>query len=149
MDTLLRELEEKFTKKDLPEIKSGQRLRIHEKIKEGGKERVQAFEGVVIATRGGKGLSGTFTLRRIASGVGVERVFPLHLPSIVKIETLGEAKTRRAKLYFLRKSVKKTRRLKGEQRKNDIWEAAAPSEPEQTQVDPSKEEEKKEVKEKE
>lgn len=110
-------------KANIPEIKSGDRIRVHQKIKEGGKERVQVFEGLVIKTRGGQGINGSFTIRKIALGVGVEKTYPLHLPSIVKIEKLKSAKTRRAKLYFVRGLVgKKARRLKREKDDAKVWE---------------------------
>jgi large subunit ribosomal protein L19 len=95
-----------------PEIRPGYTIRVHEKIQEGGKERIQVFEGLVIAVH--KGLmptDSTFTVRRIVSGVGVERVFSLHSPLIVKIEVKKVAKVRRAKLFFLRGRQGKAARL--------------------------------------
>ncbi|MFH1670163.1 MAG: 50S ribosomal protein L19 [Patescibacteria group bacterium] len=98
--------------KSRPEIRQGYTVRVHEKIQEGGKERVQVLEGLVIAVH--KGLAptdSTFTVRRIASGIGVERVFSLHSPTIVKIEVKKVAKVRRAKLFFLRGRRGKAARL--------------------------------------
>lgn len=121
-----------FDKKDLrtdiPELKSGMKARVWQKIKEGDKERLQAFEGVVIAVKHGRGKSGTFTVRKISSGIGVERIFPLHAPTIEKIEVLSQAKVRRAKLYYLRGLTGKKAKMK----QVDLAEAVAPTaEPEQ------------------
>ncbi len=74
--------------KTLPEFKPGYTVKVHQRIKEGGKERVQIFEGLVIARKGGTGVNGTFTVRKIASGVGVERIYPIHSPNIVKLEVV-------------------------------------------------------------
>lgn len=94
---------EPFMKKDLPEIKPGDIVRIYEKIKEGEKEKINIFEGIVIARKHGKEIGATITVRNEIAGVGVERIFPLHLPTIEKIEILKREKVRRAKLYYLRK----------------------------------------------
>lgn len=88
---------------DLPDIRPGVTVRVHQKIKEGDKERLQVFEGIVIRESGGKGLNGTFTVRKISEGVGVEKIFPLHSPLIAKIDVIKRAKVRRAKLHYLRK----------------------------------------------
>lgn len=102
-------------KKDLPQLKSGQTVRVHQKIKEAGKERIQPFEGLIIATKHGRGLDGTFTVRKIAEGVGVERTYPLHSPTIDKIEILKTSKVRRAKLYYMRGRSGKRARMKGQE----------------------------------
>ncbi|KJD51806.1 50S ribosomal protein L19, partial [Bacillus amyloliquefaciens] len=86
---------------DLPAFRPGDTLRVHVKVVEGNRERIQVFEGVVIKRRGG-GISETFTVRKISYGVGVERTFPLHTPKIAKIEVVRHGKVRRAKLYYLR-----------------------------------------------
>lgn len=86
----------------LPAIKPGQTIKVHQKISEGGKERLQVFEGVVLATRSGTGPSATFTVRKVSEGVGVERIFPLHSPIIAKNDVVRQAKVRRAKLFHLR-----------------------------------------------
>jgi len=91
-------------KKDLPDIRPGDTVRIYQTIKEGDKERLQSFEGIVIAKKHGKGISATITVRAIVSGVGVEKVFPIHSPIIKKIEISKKGKVRRAKLYYLRKT---------------------------------------------
>lgn len=97
--------------KDFSHIRPGLTLKIHQKIKEGAKTRTQIFEGLVIAQKHGKGMSGTVTVRKVASGVGVERIFPLHLPTIEKIEVVKASKVRRAKLYYIRhKTARETRR---------------------------------------
>ncbi len=92
---------------DLPELQAGDVIKVYRKIKEGNKERVQMFQGMVIATRGGQSASQTITVRKVASGVGVELVLPLNSPQIEKIEFVKRTTARRAKLYFVRdKSVK-------------------------------------------
>src|ERR1035437_9058445 len=88
-------------KKEPPVIKIGDTVKVHVKIREGERERIQVFEGTVIA-RNGSGIAETFTVRRIAYGVGVERVFPLHSPNVDKLETVRRGKIRRSKLYYLR-----------------------------------------------
>lgn len=93
-------------KKDIPEFKPGDTLNVHVKVKEGDKERIQEFQGIVIARRG-SGLNATFTVRKISDGVGVERIFPLHSPRIAKIERVKEGKARRAKLYYVRELATK------------------------------------------
>jgi large subunit ribosomal protein L19 len=92
-----------------PDIRAGYIVRVHLRIKEGEKERVQVFEGMVIAKRGGKGIQSTFTVRKISHGIGVERVFPFYSPKIAKIEVVKVVKVRRAKLYYLRERTKKIR----------------------------------------
>lgn len=95
---------------DLPSFRPGDTLRVHVRIIEGTRERIQVFEGVVIKRRGG-GVSETFTVRKISSGVGVERTFPLHTPKIEKIEVKRRGKVRRAKLYYLRSLHGKAARI--------------------------------------
>src|SRR5882724_5119744 len=87
---------------DLPAFKIGDNIRVHQKIKEGDKERIQAFEGLVIARKGGMGANATFMVRKISSGVGVERIYPLHSPNIAKIEIVKEGTVSVAKLYYVR-----------------------------------------------
>ena len=96
----------------LPEIRPGFTVRVHQKIREGEKNRIQIFEGIVIAHKHGKGLGGTITVRKIASGVGVERIFPLHSPNIAKFEIVKTSGVRRAKLYYLRDKAAKEIRKK-------------------------------------
>jgi large subunit ribosomal protein L19 len=97
--------------KDLPNFRPGDTLKVHVKVIEGTRERIQLFEGVVIKRRGG-GISETFTVRKISYGVGVERTFPLHSPKIDKIEVARRGKVRRAKLYYLRELRGKAARIK-------------------------------------
>ncbi|WP_039764499.1 50S ribosomal protein L19 [Caldicellulosiruptor sp. F32] len=108
---IIREIESEMLRKDIPDFKPGDTVRVHFKVIEGGRERIQAFEGLVIKRRG-KGLSETFTVRRISYGVGVERVFPLHSPRIEKIEVVRRGKVRRAKLYYIREKIGKAAKIK-------------------------------------
>lgn len=112
----------KFMKKNIPDVRSGDTVRVHLKVVESGKERIQVFEGLTIATKHGHGLDGTFTVRKESFGVGVERVFPLHSPNIVKIERVKQSKVRRSKLYFMRELSGKNARLKDLNRDYKIWE---------------------------
>lgn len=98
--------------KQLPDICPGDTVRVHQKIKEGSKERIQIFEGLVIARKHGKGISSTITVRKVVEGIGVERIFPVHSPLISKIEIVSSGKTRRAKLYYLRTAKGTKARLK-------------------------------------
>ncbi len=96
---------------DLPELNIGDTVRVYVKVKEGTRERLQAFEGTIIRKKNG-GISETFTVRRISYGVGVERTFPVHSPNIGKIEVIRKGKVRRAKLYYLRDRVGKAAKVK-------------------------------------
>ena len=109
----IKELNQGVLKPDLPQLRSGQFVRVHQKIKEpiidpkkgtvtGFRERVQMFDGQVIAVKHGRGVNATFTVRKIASGVGVERVFPTHPPTIAKIEVVKDGRAKRSKLYYTR-----------------------------------------------
>ncbi|MGA8943538.1 MAG: 50S ribosomal protein L19 [Thermoactinomyces sp.] len=111
MRPIIRELTEEQLRKDIPQFRAGDTLRVHVRVKEGQRERIQVFEGVVIQRRGG-GISETFTVRKISYGVGVERTFPLHSPRIEKIEVIRRGKVRRAKLYYLRNRRGKAARIK-------------------------------------
>lgn len=99
----------------IPEFQSGDVVKVYQKIKEGEKERVQIFEGIVLARKHGKGASASFTVRKIAAGVGVEKTYPLHSPLIEKIEVVKRSKSRRSKLYYLRTAKGKRGKLKGVQ----------------------------------
>ena len=111
MTSILEKLEQDQLKKGLPAINPGDNVRVHVKIKEGDKERIQVFEGTIICLRRGASHS-TFTVRKISFGQGVERIFPLHSPVIDKIEVTRSGKVRRAKLYYLRKLKGKAARLR-------------------------------------
>ena len=100
-----------YMKNDVPEFRPGDTLRVHVRIKEGGKERIQIFEGLVMGRHGG-GISETYTVRKISSGVGVERTFPVHSPKLEKIEVTRRGKVRRAKLTYLRGRVGKAAKIK-------------------------------------
>jgi large subunit ribosomal protein L19 len=110
---LIREIENSFRRDNLPEFRPGDSVRVHTLIKEGDKERVQIFEGVVIDRRGGSALA-SFTVRKISYGVGVERVFPLHSSRIEKVEVVQRGRVRRARLNYLRQLQGKAARIKGE-----------------------------------
>jgi len=107
----LKEIVEEQIRTDHPNFKSGDRVRVHVRVIEGEKERIQIFEGNVISIRGG-GISKTFTVRKVSSGVGVERIFPFSSPKIAKVEVVREGKVRRAKLYYLRNLSGKAARIK-------------------------------------
>ena len=98
-------------KKELPVIRIGDTIRVHNKIKEGNRQRIQMFEGTVIAKHGG-GISETFTVRRMSYGVGVEKTFPIHSPNVEKVDVIRVGKVRRAKLYYLRDRVGKASKVK-------------------------------------
>ena len=121
------DIEAKYLKKDVPDFRSGDTVRVHTKIKEGDKERIQIFEGVVIAYRRGTPGSSMFTVRKMSYGVGVERMFPAHSPRIDKIEVLGHGEVRRSRLYYLRDLQGKAARL--HQEEGGVEVAAAPAAP--------------------
>ena len=100
-------------KENAPVIKIGSTVKVHVKIREGEKERIQVFEGTVIACKG-SGVSATFTVRRVAYGVGVERVFPVHSPNVAKVDVIRHGRVRRSKLYYLRDRVGKAAKVKEE-----------------------------------
>ena len=108
---LMQNFNEKYLKAEPPKVEVGDTVRVHIKVKEGNRERIQVFEGTVIAKKHG-GIAETFTVRRVSYGVGVEKVFPLHSPVIEKIETVRTGKVRRAKLYYLRDRVGKSAKIK-------------------------------------
>lgn len=101
MDPRIAEIEKEYERRDLPAFAPGDTVRVRVRVVEGEKERIQAFEGICIARRGG-GVNETFTVRRVSGGVGVERIFPVHSPSIAGIEVVRRGDVRRAKLYYLR-----------------------------------------------
>jgi large subunit ribosomal protein L19 len=111
MTNIIDRLEASLLRSDLPRIQPGDTVKVHVKVKEGEKERIQLFQGIVIGIKGG-GMRTSFTVRKVASGVGVERIFPLNSPTIDKLEVVRHGKVRRAKLYFLREKLGKAGRLK-------------------------------------
>jgi large subunit ribosomal protein L19 len=125
------EIESRFVRKDVPQFRAGDTVRVHTKIKEGDKERIQVFEGVVIRHRRGQARA-MFTVRKVSYGVGVERMFPVHSPRIDKIEVMGHGEVRRARLYYLRGLQGKAARLHQEgenQGARPPTAAAAPAAP--------------------
>lgn len=108
---LVDQVEQQYTNKQLPSFKAGDTVRVDVKIREGEKHRIQAFEGVVIAMRR-RGLGSTFTVRKVSSGYGVERIFPLYSPIIEKIQVVRRGRVRRAKLYYLRERKGKAARIR-------------------------------------
>ena len=108
---LMQAFTEKYKKAEPPVVAIGDTVRVHPKVKEGNRERIQVFEGTVIAKKHG-GIEESFTVRRISYGVGVEKVFPVHAPSVEKIEVVRHGKVRRAKLYYLRNRVGKAAKIK-------------------------------------
>jgi large subunit ribosomal protein L19 len=109
--TKIDQLEKENMRLDLPRFKPGDTVKVHVKIKEGEKERIQAFQGVVISKRKGA-THGTFTVRKVSYGIGVERIFPMHSPVIDRIEVLTKGRVRRAKIYYLRQLRGKAARIK-------------------------------------
>jgi large subunit ribosomal protein L19 len=119
------DIESRYVRKDLPPFRAGDTVRVHTKIKEGDKERIQVFEGVVIRHHRGDARA-TFTVRKVSYGVGVERIFPVHSPRIDKVEVTGHGEVRRARLYYLRDLQGKAARLHQESAAGDAG-AAKPS----------------------
>ena len=111
MDNIIDMLEKEQMRTDIPDFGPGDTVRVHVKIKEGDKERIQVFEGVVIRKRKGN-IGATFTVRKVSYGIGVERIFPLHSPAIEKIEVIRRGKVRRSRLYYLRELKGKAARIK-------------------------------------
>lgn len=108
---LIQAIERDFMRMDIPPFRVGDTVKVHVKIREGEKERIQVFEGVVIRHHRGR-MGATFTVRKVSYGVGVERIFPLHSPQIDKIELLRRGRVRRARLYYLRQRVGKAARIR-------------------------------------
>ncbi len=131
--------------KEIPDIRPGDIVRVHLKLGEKtkrGAERTQVFEGLVIARKHGKGINATFTVRKISEGIGVERIFPLFCPSIIKIEIVKRSKVRRAKLYYMRKRSGKKARM----RTKELLGAEGETETVPSEAEPEKEKPKEEIK---
>jgi len=111
MHTLIQEIEKAAMRADVPDFRPGDTLKVHVRVTEGNRSRIQVFQGVVIRRQGG-GIRETFTVRKVSYGVGVERTFPVHSPSIEKIEVVTRGDVRRAKLYYLRNLRGKAARIK-------------------------------------
>jgi len=123
MYELIDKIDKLNMRKKLPEVYTGDKVRVHQKIREGKKERIQVFEGIVIKTVGGKGINASFTVRKIANGIGVEKSFPLHLPTVVKVERLKSAKVKQARIYYVRGKIgKRASRMKNEKTASGVWE---------------------------
>ena len=131
------DIQAKYVRTDLPEMRAGDTVRVHTKIKEGDKERIQVFEGVVMAYRRGTPGSSMFTVRKVSYGVGVERMFPVHSPRIDKIEVVSHGGVRRARLYYLRGLQGKAARLQQEENYAEA-PAAAPAAPTAPAAPPAK-----------
>ncbi|MGH7551223.1 MAG: 50S ribosomal protein L19 [Gemmatimonadota bacterium] len=112
---MIAEYENQQLREDVPEFRPGDTVRVNVRVREGEKERLQAFEGVVIRRKGG-GINETFTVRKVSNGVGVERIFPLHSPVVSEIQVVREGRVRRAKLYYLRNLSGKAARIRERQR---------------------------------
>lgn len=124
--SIIRAIEAKHLKKNVADIRVGETVKVHYKIREGNKERVQVFEGLVIATKGGATIQGSFTVRKVVAGIGVERTFPLHSPHLSKIERVKTGKVRRARLNFVRRYALSSRfKLKDKGKPGTIWEDVA------------------------
>jgi large subunit ribosomal protein L19 len=108
---LIREATQDYLRTDIPDFRPGDTVKVHVRLKEGDKERIQVFEGLVVARKHG-GVSETFTVRKISSGIGVERTFPLHTPSIARVEVARQGRVRRAKLYYIRNLRGKAARIR-------------------------------------
>lgn len=111
MNEIIKKIEEEQLKKDVPQFRVGDTVKVYGKIKEGNRERIQVFEGVVLKKQGGSNRA-TFTVRKTSNGIGVEKTWPLHSPSVENVEVVRRGKVRRAKLYYLRTRVGKAAKVK-------------------------------------
>ncbi len=109
---IIKEIEEEQKKKEIPEFNVGDTVKVHNKIREGNRERIQIFEGTVLKKQGGDSSRATFTVRKISNGVGVEKTWPLHSPNVEKVEVTRHGKVRRNKLFYLRKLTGKKAKVK-------------------------------------
>ena len=132
----IEQIEKSYLRDDLPDFRAGDSVKVHVRIKEGDKERIQVFQGVCIARRGG-GTGATFTVRKISQGIGVERVFPTHSPNLAKVEKVRSGSVRRAKLNYLRKLTGKSARIK--ELRTDIKKTSTGKKAAKTSDSPAKE----------
>tara|TARA_Y100000310_G_scaffold211017_2_gene211735 strand:+ start:105 stop:572 length:468 start_codon:yes stop_codon:yes gene_type:complete len=139
----LETIEKPSMKTSAQDIRPGDVVRVHQKVKEGDKQRIQVFEGVVLAKKHGRGVGATITLRKVTQGVGVERIFPIHSPLIKKIEVARRAKVRRSKLYYLREAKGRKARLKARGFNLEVPEEEPIKKPEEPQEQPAEEQTKK------
>ena len=144
MSLLIQKFANKFCKDSVPDLRPGMIVKVHQKIKEGNKTRIQVFQGTVLAVNPGHNVDATFTVRKISEGIGVEKVFPFHSPNIVKIDVDRAQKVRRAKLNFLRDRSGKALRLKEVELKLNHNEFVKESPKAEAKVEATKEEPKKE-----
>lgn len=135
MDAIIDSIEKPYLKKNQPDLRAGDKVRVYTRLQEGEKERIQAFEGVLIRRRRG-GTRATFTVRKVSYGVGVERTYPFHSPLIEKVEVLERGKVRRSRLYYLRGLTGKSARIKGKKYEG-LGEAIAPGQPVQEEEKPA------------
>jgi large subunit ribosomal protein L19 len=136
MTTKLETVANMTLKQNVPDVRAGDVVRVHQIIKEGEKQRIQIFEGVVLAKKHGSGITATITVRKVTKNVGVERIFPLHSPLLEKIEIVRRSKTRRSKLYYLREAKGRKARLKAKEFNLEVTK----EEPTPTPEEPKKEE---------
>lgn len=124
---MIKEFEKKWQKGNIPELRAGYTVRIQQKIREGDKERLQTFEGLLIKINSGIGVGKTITLRKVVDGVGVEKIIPLHSPNVAKIEVTKKSRVRRAKLYYMRGKLGERFKLyeQKEQEKKEVAKAPA------------------------
>lgn len=132
----IEQIEKSYLRDDLPDFRAGDSVKVHVRIKEGDKERIQVFQGVCIARRGG-GTGATFTVRKISQGIGVERVFPTHSPNLAKVEKVRSGSVRRAKLNYLRKLTGKSARIK--ELRTDVKKTSTSKKAAKTSDSPAKE----------
>jgi large subunit ribosomal protein L19 len=130
METKMETFNKQYLKEKTPDFQAGDIVKVYQKVKEQDKERIQVFEGVLLAKKHGKGIGGTITVRKISQGIGVERVFPLHSPLVEKIEVARKTKVRQGKLYYLRSLKGKKARLRAKEFALEVPEEPAPKETE-------------------
>ena len=136
MTTLTETFNKQYLKAKTPDFQAGDIVKVYQKVKEQDKERIQIFEGVLLAKKHGKGVNGTITVRKISQGIGVERVFPLHSPLVEKIEVIRKTKVRQGKLYYLRSLEGKKARLKAKE--FNLEQPAQEQKEEVAQTEPAK-----------